>query len=145
MRFGYAVLDRRQFFDLTDSWLALTVQCLPVLSELPFLLEEETTWEAPDVEDECEGMLSSLFMPRFLSYIFLFPLSTAQSFDQVLSAALSSLPRDSTIDIISSFNDLSSAFSAHVKAIAEQGRAIEKRDVEEFFEAWKERKRKGRP
>lgn len=77
-------------------------QCFPSLSDHPYLLEEEETYEPP--EDPDSG--THLVLIRSSDLLTRFFLMSALSLEELGMRALERLPRDRAIDGIRAFNDM---------------------------------------
>ncbi|KAL7416294.1 hypothetical protein BDY24DRAFT_412497 [Mrakia frigida] len=112
--FGTGRLDLFLPENFREKWCRCEKH-LPQLSALPYLLEEEETWEPADE-------------------------APAPDVESLLLASLSSLPREATINVITGFQELTAGLTRYLKKASEEGGAgkvIGRREVEEFFEKWK--------
>ncbi|KZS90154.1 hypothetical protein SISNIDRAFT_475503 [Sistotremastrum niveocremeum HHB9708] len=92
-----------------DRWCRCH-SCLEELSKLPFLLEEEETYEAP--EDPDSGL----------------------SLEELGMRALQTMPRDRAIDGIRAFNDLRDDLIVYLRDFAQHGETVKESDIRGFFE-----------
>lgn len=104
---------------LTDGWRGRWCRCsrcFPSLSDHPYLLEEEETYEPPEDPD------------------------SALSLEELGMRALERLPRDRAIDGIRAFNDMRDDLLAYLRPFAQEGRIVSEADVRQFFETLQESK-----
>jgi E3 ubiquitin-protein ligase UBR7 len=104
---------------LTEGWRKRWCRCshcFPSLSDRPYLLEEEETYEPPEDPD------------------------SALSLEELGMRALERLPRDRAIDGIRAFNDMRDDLLAYLRPFAQEGRIVGEADVRQFFEALHESK-----
>lgn len=104
---------------LTDGWRGRWCRCsrcFPSLSDHPYLLEEEETYEPPEDPD------------------------SALSLEELGMRALERLPRDRAIDGIRAFNDMRDDLLAYLRPFAQEGRIVGEADVRQFFETLQESK-----
>lgn len=104
---------------LTEGWRGRWCRCsrcFPSLSDHPYLLEEEETYEPPEDPD------------------------SALSLEELGMRALERLPRDRAIDGIRAFNDMRDDLLAYLRPFAQEGRIVGEADVRQFFETLQESK-----